>query len=99
MLENMVGHRSFAFVPLEHREASHIWKIVLAFVFVWTAPNVLQIFANWTPTLSKPHSKGVRWMQALQWEPTLAWGFAMGLIAALAVLAISGQSEFLYFRF
>jgi hypothetical protein len=49
-----------------------------------------------TPTLSKPHSPGLKW---IKWEPTPAWGLAIGLIAALAVLAISGQSEFLYFRF
>ena len=84
---------------MSRMDTSIPFKIAAAFVLVWTAPNVLQIFAKWDPTLSKPHRPGPRWTHLLQWEPTPAWGLAMGIIAALAVLAISGQTEFLYFRF
>ncbi len=99
MVENMVGYRSFTVVPIEGQVYVHYWKLLAAFVFIWTAPNVLQLFAEWNPTLSKPHSPGGRWTYFLRWGPTPAWGIAMGILAALAVLAISGQTEFLYFRF
>jgi alginate O-acetyltransferase complex protein AlgI len=71
-------------------------KLILAFLFVWFAPNVLQIFAPWEPTLSKPQAFGPTW---LQWKPNVAWAVATGILATLALFAISGQTEFLYFRF
>jgi alginate O-acetyltransferase complex protein AlgI len=73
-----------------------VLEVVLAFLFVWLAPNVLQIFAAWEPTLSKPHALV---SARLQWKPNVAWAVGIGVLATLAILAVSGQTEFLYFRF
>jgi alginate O-acetyltransferase complex protein AlgI len=104
MLGNMAGHHSPG--PLLDPEdsiaatkASVLIPEVLAFIVVWFAPNVLQIFDRWKPSLTKPHSPGPKWFQSLQWEPSPAWGIALGLLAGFAVLALGGQTEFLYFRF
>lgn len=70
--------------------------LLLAFGIIWFAPNVLQVFSAWNPMLTKPHTAVSEWMQ---WKPSLPWAVALGLLAALALLAISGQTEFLYFQF
>jgi alginate O-acetyltransferase complex protein AlgI len=94
MLASMAGHHQFQ--PDFDLAINPKKKLVLAFLFVWFAPNVLQIFAPWEPTLSKPHALVPGW---LQWKPNVAWAVAMGILATLAILAVSGQTEFLYFRF
>ena len=70
-----------------------------ALVFVWSVPNILQIFAPWNPTLTKPLTPMPGWLLPLQWRPTLVWGLVIGILAALAILSVSGTTEFLYFRF
>ena len=75
----------------------HVGKrLIGVFLLIWMAPNVLQVFAQWNPSLSKPHATIPAW---LQWRPTPLWAVAMALVAVVAFLAVSGQTEFLYFHF
>jgi D-alanyl-lipoteichoic acid acyltransferase DltB (MBOAT superfamily) len=97
MLARLAGrnpHESSAVLP----DSNRLFMLACYFL-VWFAPNVLQIFSVWEPTLSKPHGPSLGWFASVQWKPNLAWGVALGLLAAIAVLAITGQTEFLYFRF
>ena len=101
MLANMVGYHLHDLPETIKAPviSFHGLLLILAFPFVLFAPNVLQIFAPWQPTLTKPHSPGPKWYEALQWKPTLPWGLAIGGVALLGILAATGQTEFLYFRF
>jgi len=91
ILEGMVGLHSDGGVEIRAAK-----PLVLAFLLIWCAPNVLQIFEPWQPTLTKPSASVPAWMQ---WKPTLVWAVVIAVIALLAILGISGQSEFLYFQF
>jgi alginate O-acetyltransferase complex protein AlgI len=98
MLSIMAGHSPYPYATsLSIGYSPRL--LILAFLFVWTAPNVLQIFDAWEPSLSKPHKPMPKWLHALEWKPNVPWAVGMGLLAVLALMALSGQSEFLYFRF
>ena len=100
LLASMAGHHSPLFVPnpeLTMNAASRL--LIPTFLLIWFAPNVLQIFDQWEPTLSKPHGPGFKWFELFRWKPSLPWAVASGILAALAILGISGTTEFLYFRF
>ncbi len=66
------------------------------FAVVWFMPNSLQILDKYEPTLSKilPSS-----LITFEWRPTIAWGVAVGVLATVTLLAATGMTEFLYFRF
>jgi alginate O-acetyltransferase complex protein AlgI len=66
------------------------------FVVVWIMPNSLQMLDRYEPTLSRLASTS---LIKLEWRPNVAWGIVFGLVATLALLEITGMSEFLYFRF
>jgi alginate O-acetyltransferase complex protein AlgI len=85
-----------------YRSSDHFpsmkWELFLCFLFlvVWTMPNSLQIMRNYEPTLSKLKSTS---LIKLEWKPNVAWGFAMAVVALVGLLAVTGVTEFLYFRF
>ena len=94
ILRNLTGHRLPP--PPNSIPIAFPKPLILTFPLIWFAPNVLQMFAPWEPTLSKPHALVPPW---LQWRPTVTWAVAMALIAAIAILSVGGATEFLYFRF
>ncbi len=96
MVGNMLGDHTQMYPGQYQMQAE---TLALALVFVWTAPNILQIFARWQPSLTEPVTPLPSWARFLEWRPTLAWGTALALVAVLAILALGGQTEFLYFRF
>ena len=71
------------------------FTLLIGFVVVWSLPNVMQIMARYKPSLSKIGET----VSALVWRPNVAWGLGMGAMAAVAMLAITGTKEFLYFQF
>jgi hypothetical protein len=82
---------------LEVWHAGNLFTILLAFIFVWSTPNVLQIFAKQGASLSKSRAKPAKFN--LEWHPSIAWGLMLGLLTTLSILEITGTSEFLYFQF
>jgi alginate O-acetyltransferase complex protein AlgI len=74
----------------------HMALIALFYFVVWTMPNSLQILHRFKPTLSDIRLESPI---SFAFRPTIAWGMALGALAAVAVLAITGTTEFLYFRF
>ena len=81
---------------LNHLHAPDPLTILVVFVGVWSLPNILQLFAAYAPSLSKPHDPAPSW---LQWRPSAAWGLFLGVLAAATVMAVTGTKEFLYFQF
>lgn len=74
-------------------------SLMVALPFVWTMPNVLQLFSAWEPTFSTPRSASPI---PLKWRPTAGWAVFCGFLVVVAVLEIikSGHaSPFLYFQF
>jgi D-alanyl-lipoteichoic acid acyltransferase DltB (MBOAT superfamily) len=74
------------------------WACCLGVLFmvVWTMPNSLQILRLYEPTLSKLRSTS---LVQFAWRPTLAWSLATAVVAFVALLEITGVTEFIYFRF
>jgi len=72
--------------------------VVLAglYLVIWTMPNSLQLLDSCKPTLSKILRDSPISFEA---KPTLAWGIVLGFVGAVALLEITGMTEFLYFRF
>ena len=72
-----------------------LWLLCL-FAIAWFAPNCQQIMRNFEPILEKV-TPGP--MTAIAWRPSLAWAGLLGAAAAVAIMAMGGSTEFLYFQF
>jgi alginate O-acetyltransferase complex protein AlgI len=79
-----------------HQQAAHFAALAFAFLVVWTLPNTLLMLRHYHPTLSKIHPDSPI---SLAWRPTLAWGLVIGVAATVALLALTGNTVFLYFQF
>jgi len=77
-----------------------VW-IVVGLGIALCLPNTLQVLSAYEPALGvRPESRG--WwtkVRALSWQPSPAWALLTSAIAAIGVLHLSGQSEFLYWQF
>ena len=71
--------------------AGDAWLIFLC-VIVWACPNTKEI-------MSRNEFPAAAARKALLWRPTIGWAAAIGAMSALALLAISGTTEFLYYQF
>ena len=60
-------------------------------------PNILQIFEEHDASLTPTHSS--RGWISFRWHPGLLWGFLLAVLALVDLLMVTGNSEFLYFRF
>jgi hypothetical protein len=68
--------------------------IAVQLAIVWIAPNTQQIMKYYEPALGKAPAGSF-----LTWRPRPRWAYACGALGALAILAVCGSSEFLYFQF
>jgi hypothetical protein len=66
------------------------------FLIVWFLPNTQQILAAARPALDRVAAEG--WPR-LRWSMSYGWAAALGGAAAVAVVAMGGSGEFLYFQF
>ena len=60
-------------------------------------PNALQLFDKEGASLTKSRSAPAFF--SFQWSPNLLWGAWLGVLALASLLMVTGNSEFLYFRF
>jgi D-alanyl-lipoteichoic acid acyltransferase DltB (MBOAT superfamily) len=84
-----------AWTGTSHDVAGMVWLAAL-FAIVWFTPNTQQIFAAARPVLDRIPPGPMTW---LRWRPSTGWAVALGLGGVVAVLAMGGSGEFLYFRF
>lgn len=68
------------------------WVLMLC-VIVWALPNTREIMEGAEPAAATARRR------LLAWRPTLGWATVMGAMAAFALLAVTGTSEFLYYQF
>jgi len=66
------------------------------FAVVWLLPNTQQIMRDYNPVLGDVEDpRPIR----LTWRPNLGSALAVGVAAAVGILALGGTTEFLYFQF
>jgi alginate O-acetyltransferase complex protein AlgI len=63
---------------------------------VWLLPDTQQIFVNVSPALDAVEPGPIAW---LRWRGTLPWAIVFGCASTIALIAIGGTGEFLYFQF
>jgi hypothetical protein len=69
--------------------------IAALFAIARFAPNTQELMASARPALGYGPAGGAR----LRWRPSAAWALSTGTVTAVALLALSQVSEFLYFQF
>jgi D-alanyl-lipoteichoic acid acyltransferase DltB (MBOAT superfamily) len=82
-------------------EKAVMWIAVLLFIAL-VCPNTLEILAPYEPALGmKPRSTAplIGRFRIPHWGPSLPWAVAVSAVAAIAIFAIGGPSEFLYWQF
>jgi hypothetical protein len=77
-----------------------IWILVLGFIAL-ALPNTLQVLSRYEPALGvKPiPSSGGFGAGRFAWKPSVAWAIAVTVVAAIGILHLGGNSEFLYWQF
>jgi D-alanyl-lipoteichoic acid acyltransferase DltB (MBOAT superfamily) len=103
IFQGMIGLNGFAgYSAYYHTErmgerlAIHMAALTAAYLVVWAMPNSLQILAPYEPTLTKIKSDSPI---NFSLKPGLKEAVALGVLGALVLLAVTGTTEFLYFRF
>jgi hypothetical protein len=97
-LTEFTGHTFFAASIFEHS----LFKPVEALVLLGTVlamalflPNSQVMLARYEPALEKIETPNPRFV----WRPNIAWGVGLGVLFAVCITRIGGESPFLYFRF
>jgi alginate O-acetyltransferase complex protein AlgI len=104
LLQGMLGLHGMGLSQLKNigvgRAQMAIW-IVAPAIIAFLCPNTLKILSRYQPALGwNPTSHGgVIVKPRLLWTPSLAWAVTVSMIAAIAILYLGGQSEFLYWQF
>jgi D-alanyl-lipoteichoic acid acyltransferase DltB (MBOAT superfamily) len=93
------GHAAEAWTPRfinPHLVLLHGFVLAGLYIVVWTMPNSLQLLDKYKPTLTE-----IRLNSPILFEckPTVVWAVVLGLVSAVALLEITGMTEFIYFRF
>jgi alginate O-acetyltransferase complex protein AlgI len=69
----------------------------ICFIFILVFPNVLQIFEKEGASLTNIRSAPAFF--PFRWNPDILWGLMLAVLALATLLMVTGNSEFLYFRF
>jgi alginate O-acetyltransferase complex protein AlgI len=74
--------------------------ILVSMVIALAFPNTLQILARYEPALGvRPHPADFAGKGMSEWNASLPWAIGVSVVAATAILSLSGPSEFLYWQF
>jgi hypothetical protein len=95
-----IGFSQLRSVSIIGVKSTAFWIAAPAFI-AFACPNTLQILSRYEPALGwkpRPHDSATA-KSRLLWAPSLAWAVAVSMIAAIAILYLGGQSEFLYWQF
>lgn len=95
VVESILGYFGVS-VPYWNYSNSLI-TVGLSFVILLTFPNVLQIFDKEGASLTKVRSAPA--LITFYWKANALWGFLLAILACFTLLLVTGNSEFLYFRF
>jgi alginate O-acetyltransferase complex protein AlgI len=74
--------------------------ILVSMLIALAFPNTLQILARYEPALGvKPQIAAFAGRSIGEWNASLAWAIGVSIVAGVAMLSLSGPSEFLYWQF
>lgn len=96
VLSGMVGLHGFADVLVTSPGLQHCFHLALLYLIVWVFPNTQQIMRRYDPVLGEVE---MPLLVRLSWNRNLTSALAIGIGAAIGILALGGTSEFLYFQF
>jgi hypothetical protein len=71
-------------------------SLVILYVIVWLFPNTQQIMRRYDPVLEEVDPS---YPISMTWGSNLGSAMAVGIAAAVGILALGGTTEFLYFQF
>lgn len=74
--------------------------IALLLLIVWMGPNSQQIMRRFRPAFENYPGEIRQWRYSVgEWQPTIPWAVASGVVIWLAIVHLANPSEFLYFQF
>jgi len=78
-----------------------IMAILFLISFCYVMPNCVQIFSKYQPFIHTYdfQSSNPALYKLILWRPTITWIMISSLIFTCAILALSNETEFLYFQF
>ncbi len=97
VLESILNYMGVA-VPYWGYSNSMITLGIL-FIFALVMPNTLQIFEKEAAGTSLTRIRSTQALLRFQWRPNLLWACLLAVLALADALMVTGNSEFLYFRF
>lgn len=98
MLHAMAGNNGLGKSDDYFRGSSEVNFLLLSALVVWWAPNVQEVMRKFRPALETyDHQRSPP--RFLLWHPNGRWALVTGLLGAIAVMNMTGFSEFLYFQF
>jgi D-alanyl-lipoteichoic acid acyltransferase DltB (MBOAT superfamily) len=98
MLEGMLGSNGLGTVGEHFRGSSEIKFLLICALIVWWGPNVQEIMQRFRPALETYDQHRLA-TKSLIWSPSGRWALIIGLLGSIAVMNMTGVSEFLYFQF
>lgn len=71
-------------------------KVCALWIIILFLPNTQQILSQYQPVLGRVTGAATG---LISWRPNIRWALLTGATAALALMAIAGTSDFVYFQF
>ncbi len=94
---DLLSHAGWQFAHLNYfKGGNDLILIVVLLLFVWYAPNTLQMIGKYRPAHEQDIELKARFFQ---WQPSVKWLLFILFIALWTILSLSQMSEFLYFQF
>jgi D-alanyl-lipoteichoic acid acyltransferase DltB (MBOAT superfamily) len=101
IVSGLTGAHGFTNSVLRARDAMVLGRWVVGLLFVALAlPNTMRLLDRYEPALGiQPRPGETRLDLPVSWAPSPVWTVALAALAAVAIVRLSGPSEFLYWQF
>ncbi len=73
--------------------------ILVGFAIVWIFPNTQQILARFRPAIELTQADRTDGRLRFLWQPSIAWGFCLGMVFFAVLVKMENPTTFLYFQF
>jgi hypothetical protein len=87
----------FGWVVPYWKYSNTLLTLAVGFVIILALPNVLQLFEKEKASLTKVRSAPA--LFRFEWQPSFLWAVGLSALALVTLLMVTGNSEFLYFKF
>lgn len=73
--------------------------LFLGYVIVWSFPNTQQILSRYKPALELTRFDQQKHLFSVNWQPSMLWAVALGVVFVLTLVKMQDPTTFLYFQF